>query len=395
MEKYKTNYLLIYLLLISILTCARNTEKIFRVQQGAFRATITETGELQAVNSSLVTMPSFDWDYGEPKIAALGDEGKIVKKGDIVGQIDTSGVVRHLGQKKADLEIAKADLQKLNAQIDSKMKQLSAELESAEAALRTAAIDTQRVKFEASAIREISRLNFKIAEIAYQKARKKISNAQKVNEEEKQIQQEKIKQIISAIEKAKWTISNFTLRAPADGLIEHRKRGWRGEKVRVGDQLWMGEPIIGLPDLSSMKVLSSVNETDIDKIQINQQVSVRLDAFPKIAFAGNVIKVGKTCRKKDNESKIKLFDLEIMIKKPDAILRPGMTVSCEILIAELDQALYVDHACILQKENKYYVMIKNGGATRQVEIKLGPRNSKSVVITGKVKAGDRILIPHA
>ena len=51
----------------------------------------------------------------------------------------------------------------------------------------------------------------------------------------------------------------------------HRKKGWRGEKVRVGDELWMGEPIIGLPDLCRMKVSTTVNETDIDKIRNDQK----------------------------------------------------------------------------------------------------------------------------
>ena len=120
--------------------------------------------------------------------------------------------------------------------------------------------------------------------------------------------------------------------------------------------------------------------------------SVRLDAFPKIAFEGSIIKVGKTCRKKDSDSKIKIFDLEIEIKKPDTILRPGMTVSCEILVAELAEVMYVDHACILQKDKKYFLAVKRRRDTCEVEIKLGPRNSKSVVIAGDIKAGDQVLV---
>ncbi len=391
MKKLKNKFLQILLVLIFTNACDRNNENIFLVEKGTFRVTITETGELQAVNSKVITMPSFSWDYGRPKITALEKEGKIVTQGDIVGQIDTSGVVRHLGQKKADLEIAKADIQKLKVQHDSQKKQLLAGLATTEASLRMAEIDTQRVKFESESNKEVSRLKYKMAEIAFQKAQKKILHSQKIRAEELQIQQEKIKQIISAIKKAQRTIHNFTLRAPAEGLIVHRKKRWRGEKVRVGDQLWMGEPIIGLPDLSRMKVSTSVNETDIDKIKTDQKVSVRLDAFPKIAFEGKITKVGRTCRKKDKDSKIKVFDVEILLKDSNPILRPGMTVSCEILVAELEEALFVDNSCIHQEGENYYIRIKDGAGSREVKIKLGPRNNKSVVIQGEIKAGDKIV----
>ena len=105
MKPIKNNFLTVALMFILTISCRENSENTFQVEKGRFRVTITETGELQAVRSKVVTMPSFDWDYGRPKITALEQEGKIVKANDIVGQIDTSGVVRHLGKKKADFEI--------------------------------------------------------------------------------------------------------------------------------------------------------------------------------------------------------------------------------------------------------------------------------------------------
>jgi len=210
--------------------------KVFKVEKGGFRATITETGELQAVRSSFIVMPWFHWDYGRPKITFLEKEGILVKKGQMVGQLETSGVVRVLGQKEADLAMALADLQMLKANSETKMKQLQADLASTEAALRLAQIDTQRVRFESASAKEISLLQLQKAQKAYQKALEKIEVERKVQDEDLRIQQAKTTQFESEIGNAKRTVERFTLTAPADGLIEYRTNWRTRTKIRVGDQ---------------------------------------------------------------------------------------------------------------------------------------------------------------
>ena len=82
MKRIKIKFLPVVLILIFAIGCRENSENIFRVEKGTFRVTITETGELQAVRSKVITMPSFSWDYGRPKITALEKEGKMVTKGE-------------------------------------------------------------------------------------------------------------------------------------------------------------------------------------------------------------------------------------------------------------------------------------------------------------------------
>ena len=331
MQKFMLLGIMLTLLMSS--ACNIDAKKSTGDKSEKLPASITETGELQAVNSKIIQMPMFNWEYGRPKIVMLEQEGLKVKKGDTVGQIDTAGVVRELGQKKADLAIARADLKKLQVEHDSQLKALDADLQTAEAALKQARVNLQRVKFESKVRKDIKQLELEIAEISYQKVINKIKYTHKIQSEALLIQEEKIKQIKTAIQKAKRTKETFTLRAPADGIIEYRKRRWgRGDKIKVGDEAWPGEALLGLPDLSQMKVLTSVNETDIDKVHLGQKATVRLDAFPKVAFDGEIVSISKTCRKKEEKSKIKIFDIEILLEKSDPILRPGMTVSCEMFM---------------------------------------------------------------
>ena len=87
---------------------------------------------------------------------------------------------------------------------------------------------------------------------------------------------------------------------------------------------------------------------------------------------------------------MKIFDVEVLLDESDIILRPGMTVSCEIITAEFQDALYVDNAFISQEGKTYFIYLKKGGR-RQIQI--GPRNSRAVVVYGDIEAGERVVKP--
>jgi HlyD family secretion protein len=376
--------------------CSGITDKSDRIQWGDFKATITETGELQAVNSSMVSMPVYDmWQYGQSKIIDLRTEGIRVRKGDYVAQIDTAGVARKLKQTKTELAMAQADYEKLLNEQESTRRQLLSDLNSAEAALRLAAIDTQSVQFESPSRKERSRIEYHMAEIGLLKTKTKIKYTELIQREDLYLLEAKIRNNNRAIEKGLITIDHFRLRAPADGMIEYRTRGHRGRgsKIKIGDDLHPGEPIVGLPDLSKMKVQTSINETDIDKIFNSQIAFVSLDAYPQAVFSGEITYISKTCRDKDNNSNLKVFDVEIQLDKTDPILRPGMTVSCDILVSEFDNVFYLPHSYVLEEPDGLMVYVNRGTSSKRIPVKLGPRNNKYVVVYGEFEKSDKLVLP--
>ena len=378
--------------LFFIVACSSFDSDFAQVESGSFQSTITETGELQAVNYVSITMPPFHWDYGRPKITALAKEGTVVKEGDEVGQIETAGVTRAMGQKQADLEIQRADLAKMIVEHQTQIKEGEAGILSAEAQLRVALIGMEQVKFESQSRQEIKKLELKIAELGLEKAKSKLIATRRTQAEELQIQRAKIAQIESAITLAEITLDRFTIRAPAEGMIEYRiNRGTR-KKIAVGDQVWQGWPLLGLPDLRTMKVLTTINETDVKKAFVGQAVAVKLDAFPKLNFDGHVTKISRVSRKKEDDSLIKVFDVELVVHQSDPALRPGMTVSCEFLVADLEEALYVNPAGVHQEADDFVVYVKDGGSLRRVPVSLGPRNARAVVVQGAVQEGDQVAL---
>ena len=91
---------------------------------------------------------------------------------------------------------------------------------------------------------------------------------------------------------------------------------------------------------------------------------------------------------------MKVFDIEVLLENATKICRPGMTVNCEIVVAEYDDALFVDNNYIVEKDNRYYVIVQRGSKDEWVPVKLGARNNKAVVVEGQLEAGDKLVNPR-
>ena len=383
--------LLVSAILLAQYRCGDLEHQYARVERGRFRSTLTETGELQAVRYTIIAMPHFNWQHGRPKITDLEPEGTLVRKGDLVGNIEASGVVQQMGRKQADLAIGRADLNKMRVQHASRVTELEGKIRSAESSLRMAAIDEQRVRFESKTQKKIKASDKQIKHLTLQRLREKLETVKLVQEEDLKIHRAKIRKIESAVDMARRTLESFVLRAPADGLIEYRQNRQTGQKVAAGDQLWPGTPIIGLPDLSRMKARTWVSETDIKKVTLRQEVRLRLDAFPKFVFTSHVTEISRIGRRKDKNDKSKVFAIEVLLHDSDPLLRPGMTVSCEFVVADLDDALFVQSDCIHSDNGEFVLYVKRIWGLKRVPVSLGPRSNRAVVISGDVSAGDRVV----
>jgi HlyD family secretion protein len=89
---------------------------------------------------------------------------------------------------------------------------------------------------------------------------------------------------------------------------------------QVGDDVFFGGQIASIPDLTRMKALSHVNETDISKIRTGMKVIVRLDALPAVEFNGIVTFISKICSERNGK---KVFLTEIEITESDIRLKAG------------------------------------------------------------------------
>jgi hypothetical protein len=134
-----------------------------------------------------------------------------------------------------------------------------------------------------------------------------------------------------------------------------------------------------------------VNEVDINKVSIDQEVEIQVDAFPDKSFKGKVIEVaniGEQMRKFD----AKVFEVTIELTETDTVLRPAMTTSNKIVTKIHENVKFVPLEAI-QNDSLTYVFKQgeNGKVVKQ-EVITGEFNDDQIIVKYGVQKGETILL---
>jgi HlyD family secretion protein len=393
MRKHTALCPFILLLALSI-SCGRNEKPgKHTIRQGDFRASLTETGELQAVVARHIVMPFLGFRYGyRNKITGMAEHGSQVSKGDSVIGLDPTNVMRFLEESENNLETEKAVFNKLLVEHDIRARQLRSQLQQQEASYNMEKLELEKSKYDSERNRQIQELEFEKARVIVEKTRKSIEYNDRIAVLDRIIQATRVRQLERDIADAHDALARLVLRSPNEGILQVEYNRSTGQLYKSGDETYPNRSLAVIPDLRRMMVKSSVNEADIDKIRIGQKVIVRLDAFPDLEFGGEVSSIGKLSHKKSYQSNLKIFDLEVMVEENESeVLKPGMTVSCEIIYTELENVFFVPNDCIIRENGRYYLRLMQHGNETKTAVETGPRNNNQTVIYGDFTAGQEIL----
>ncbi len=350
-----------------------------RVQTGEFVIDLKETGRLRAENSVTVTSPPVRTNL---QIIDLVLEGTLVREGDLLIQFDTTELKRVIDDRLADLDIARANLTRTLASIESQMASLESSVENAEASYRLAELRLEQMKFEADKRIEEGKLSLKQAEISLERARHQVVAQRQIDSADVRSLELKIRQAENDLSKSYSDLGRLRITAPAPGLVIY-KEYWKGgemSKLKVGDTPWRGMALIELPDLSVMMVETSVSEVDISRLEVGQEVEVKLDAYPDPVFHGEVVDVAVLASVEEGVSEARVFDVDIRIKESDPLLRPGMSASARIIVDRIPDTMWVPIEAVFVKDGKKIVWEKAGSGFKPCNVSIGERNDNFVII---------------
>lgn len=385
-----------FLLLISFfllqVSCNKDQESGYTVLKGPFRRSVIETGELQSVNAVTVTMPNIDYKYGSRmKIIDLAEHGKNVHKGDPVVTVDPSAVQKFIIERRESLENEIAASNKLKALLNNNLQDLRAQLRNEQASFDIKKLQLEGSAFESSAIRKVIELEFRQSEIRLNKIKRSLELRPRLDSLDLRIQRIKVSQKDNELRAAEETLEKLIVCSPLDGIFVLQSGNRNGQIVKVGDEVYIGDPVAKIPDINTMKVNGIVPENDISRIREGQDVIVRLDALPSVPFHGKINRIGKVCIPQDTR---KVFLTEVLISETDLRLKPGMTVSCEYITYDGENEIYVPNNCILEENKHFYLFIRKRGKTRKTEVSTGPSNNMYTIVSGDLKPGQALELPE-
>lgn len=294
-------------------------------------SSIVETGELSAVRTKAFVMPRFG-RWSSMRIIGLEEHGKVIQAGDSVIQLDPADVTKYIVDRETALESQLASLETMLVNQENRGSENESTIKSELATYELRKLTLEAAQFESERTKRIKELEFQQATIALNLAKRKLELNEIINANDLKIQQIRVNQIKKDIQNAYDIIPQLTICSEIPGIFQIH-RNWRsGQLLQVGDEVWRGNSMAYVPDLTWMKVETCINENDFLRIHVGTKVLVRLDALPEISFEGEVSRIGRFCHVRDyNNPRQKVFDVEVRLLVSDQRLKPGMTVSCEYL----------------------------------------------------------------
>ena len=366
---------------------------VARVERGEFKVVVMTSGELLAKRAVRISGPENAQaaQQYQMKIASLVAEGTLVKAGDIVAELDRSGVAARLTD--ITTQLAKAQAQFEQAALDSTLNLSKAreEIRTMELGLEEKKLAREQAVYEAPTVKRQTEIDFEKAQRALAQAKKDyVTKTAQAKAKMREVSADRDR-LANQVRIVQEVMQGFTIRAPATGMLIYEKE-WNGKKRAVGSQVGAWDPTVAtLPDLTLMESQTYVNEIDVRRIRVGQRVTVSLDADPAKRLSGRVTEVANVGEQRAN-SDAKVFEVKILISQTDTTLRPGMTTSNAIETAGLANALFVPIGAVSSDSGVAVVYKRDGSGIVKQEIEVGPMSDDKVVVVRGLEENDRILV---
>ncbi|OKZ18017.1 MAG: efflux transporter periplasmic adaptor subunit [Bacteroides sp. 43_108] len=339
---------------LSMVACGKKTEVKYessKVSKQNISTSITATGTIEPVTEVEVgTQVSGIID----KIYV--DYNSVVKKGQLIAELDKTNLLSELSSAKSNMESAKSNMEYQKSNYNRYKELYSKGLVSAD--------------------------DYENAQLSYKQA-----------SEEYAIQKE-------SVSKAQTNLGYAIITSPIDGIVLS-KEVEEGQTVAAA----METPTLFIiaQDLTDMQVIADVDEADIGGVKEGQRVTFTVDAFPDDLFEGKVTQVRQEATE---ESNVVTYEVVISAPNDDLKLKPGLTANVTIFTNERDGVLAVpskalrfapnenllaEGESITDCEGKDKVWMREGSNFKAVPVKIGVTNGTYTEIISGLKEGDAVL----
>ena len=289
------------------------------VTRGDIRDVVDLTATVNAVKLVQVgsqvsgTIAQLDVDYNSP-----------VHAGQVVALIDPALLRGSLQQAVADSEGAEANLTAAQANLDK-----------AQAALVPASDDYERTKglaqkdYESQQALISAKANYEMAVASVTAAKASVVQAQAA-----------VVQKGATVAVARTNLAYTVIRSPVNGVVVSRN-------VDVGQTVAasLQAPTIFTiaQDMSKMQLYAKTDESDVGRVRVKQDVTFKVDAYPKETFHGVVREIRMNATTVQN---VVTYDAIIDFDNPAMKIFPGMTAYVTVPVAAVTNVLRVPNGAL-------------------------------------------------
>ncbi len=354
-------------------------------------------GEVRARSSTSVTAP---FNAGDLQIIKLASNGALVKKGDVVVELDPTNLKRTLDQNRSSLKQVDAETDRLKAQQRIREEQNATDLMKARYDIERARLEVSKEEVVPAIEIEKGRLQLAKAEQKLHEVEEKIASDRVVAEADLAASAQKRKKAQFDLDQAERNLASLTLVAPVDGIItimmNYRARsgiGLNAPPFKEGDRAWPGAEIAAIPELASIQVNAPVDESDRGRLELKQQVTMRIDAVPDHEHKGGVASISPIAKLDYSSWPIKKnFDLTIRLEQPDPRLRPGMSVTARVAVERLPNSILIPSEAVFEKNGQTLSYILKNGEFEERRIEVSRRGDGEVLVGHGLARGERVAL---
>ncbi|MBS4773756.1 MAG: efflux RND transporter periplasmic adaptor subunit [Proteobacteria bacterium] len=287
-------------------------------------------GIVQKITASGIINPSSTIAIGTQVSGTIAkilvDYNTLVKKNQLLAQIDPALFEATAAQRKAALQIAKAELEVVKNDIVYYKKHLD----------RIKKLNTSKYSTDKD----------------LESAQRDYDNAIA----QKALKEAQISQAAAALKQAEVDLHYTRIVSPVNGIVISKE-------VEVGQTVAASYQTPTLfnvaEDLTKMQIEASVVEADIAKVKEGQTVDFSVDSFPDEIFHGVVSQVRNN---PITTSNVVTYEVIIEIDNKELKLKPGMTANVEIITAKKEDALLVPNKAL-----RFFVEDENGNTKRYAD----------------------------
>lgn len=373
---------------ISALSAARRSGRATEVRietvgKRDLVSVVTASGKIEAV-----TQVDISSDITGRIVKLTVREGDLVKKGQLLVQIDPSQYQSVVQRAEAFLQSSQASLQQVRANRDQAKRQLDRALEIRRANPNLIAAETVE---QAQQAYDVAVANY--------------------NSTDSQVDQAR-----AQLQEARDNLAKTRIYAPIDGRVT-RLAVEEGEVAVPGTFSRETGLLMRVADLSGILAKVDVDETDVVRLSLGDSVAISIDAFPDTAFFGRVTKIGNSAKVSASSGgggtqteRAVDFEVEIELVNPPSDIRPDLSATARIVTDTRQQVLSIpiialtvrqhedvpnelkaaDSAARKGKEREG-VFVVRGGVAQFIPVKVGIAGEEHFEVLSGLGAGDSIV----